>query len=108
MADLAKALRSSTYHVRSPSDLAELGKSTLDHFIEVQIYEDTHDVLRVKFRGAVRAAKAAKSEIELLQQVSSSVFVDIITEAPLFKITLSCFFIFFSMSNFFHGRRVGE
>ena len=69
MAVLAKALRSSTYNVRAPSDLAELGKSTLDHFIEVQIYEDTHDVLRVKFRETVQAAKAAKAKIELLQQV---------------------------------------
>ena len=69
VADLAKALRSSTYHVRSPSDLAELGKSTLDHFIEVHIYEDTHEVLRVRFRNAVRAAKATQAKIELLPQV---------------------------------------
>ncbi len=81
VADLAKALRSSAYHVRSPSDLAELGESTLDHFIKVQIYKDTHDVLRVKFRDAVQAAKAAKAKIELLQQVPptpSSVYVSLL------------------------------
>ncbi len=69
MSDLASALRSSAYHVQSPSDLAVLGESTLDHFIKVQIYKDTHDVLRVKFRETVQAAKAAKAKIELLQQV---------------------------------------
>ncbi len=66
-AALASALYSS-YSVLSPNDLAELENQTVEAFIHVQLFKDTDDVHRKKFREAVQAARASKAKVRLLRQ----------------------------------------